>query len=112
MTQRPLDYDPVPMARATDPQTSFDAARSVRNLGALHKAILKILTSRGPMTDPVLEEYYQSYRWYPTNNWPEVSPSGLRTRRSELVKARYVRDSGQRAKLSTGRMAIQWEVVP
>ena len=38
------------------------------------------------------------------------SASGIRTRRSELVHAGYVRDSGHRATLPTGRKAIVWEI--
>lgn len=111
MTQQPLDFDPVPMARATDPQTSFDAAKSVRNISITHQCILGILHEHGPCTD---ERILAIYRYATSLNrsalW--VSESGLRTRRSELVRAGKVRNSGERAMIGSGRMAIQWEIVP
>ena len=46
-----------------------------------------------------------------SNGWPwPVSPSGLRSRLAELVRAGWVHDTGERATMSTGRRAIIWDV--
>jgi hypothetical protein len=38
----------------------------------------------------------------------KISPSGARTRRSELVNLGLVQDTGKRKRMSTGRSAIVW----
>ena len=116
---------PLVRARNTDPDTSHEAARTVRNQGFVHNLIINLLSTYGPMTDEEIRSAYERHR---TNalagrnalgiiaegvgHWPSISASGLRTRRSELV--RYfgrVRDSGKRRTLPTGRKAIVWELV-
>lgn len=76
----------IPMARATDPQTSHDAAKSVRHetVTRAQIRILTLLCEYGPMTD---EEIAQ--KWHAERNGP-ISPSGLRTRRAELEHRRFV----------------------
>lgn len=92
--------EPEARARRRDPETSREAARSVENIWESQRTILELLQRRGASTD---EEIFMLVSG--------MSPSGARTRRSELVKMGLVRDSGQRRKLSTGRRAIVWEVV-
>lgn len=96
----------APVARATDPDTSWAAARSIPEdqLRESQRVILAILRERGPMTDERIAE------WLDNVQHP-ISPSGARTRRAELVNAGYVRDSGKRDRLPTGRMAVVWEAI-
>lgn len=94
----------TPKARRTDPATSHAAARSVANLRHSQQVILKLLALEGPKTDEEL-----LYLWN-DRIAERISPSGLRTRRSELVDLGLVRDSGERRPLESGRTAIAWEV--
>lgn len=90
----------MPHARTTDPQTSHDAARSVTNIRALKQVITELLNT--PMTDPELLLRIR-YRYSML-----VTESGVRSRRSELVKAGQVKDTGARKQTSSGRLAIVW----
>lgn len=67
----------------------------------LQEVILAVLISAGPATD---EELLPRVR----RVWPGATPSGVRTRRAELVDAGKVGDSGQRRRTSTGRRSIVW----
>lgn len=99
---RPLD-DERAHARRTDPDTSHAAARSVVELRPRQQAVLDVLRSYGrALTDEEIAERYDG---------PQQSPSGLRTRRSELVSKGFARDSGERRPLASGRLAIAWEAV-
>jgi len=100
-----FDQEPVARARATDPDTSHEAARSVSNLRLSQESVLKVLRLI-PMTDVEMARIYHS-----SIDVPLQSDSGLRTRRKELVDLGLVRDSGHRRKLPSGRSAIVWEVV-
>jgi len=95
----------LPTARPTDPATSHEAASSVRNVRESQQLILKALDiwRRTGLTD---EQIYDcpaicSY----------MSPSGARTRRSELVRQGLVVDSGERRKTKAGRQTIVWKAV-
>jgi len=90
----------MPHARFTDPETSHEAARSVTNITPLKEEILQRLMT--PMTDRDL------YAILFTSSRLIVTESGVRSRRSELVQAGLVRDTGERVKLATGRRAIVW----
>lgn len=90
-------------ARAGDPETSHEAARSVKNAAGVRARILDILGGYGPCTDEEISDVYDPY-----DSFPPVSPSGLRTRRSELVDDGQVVDSGVRRPLRSGRRAIVW----
>lgn len=92
---------PRPVARSTDPETSHEAAASVRN-PALDRSRVYAALGEGPMTDEqILDRCRAHYA-------PLISPSGARTRRSELVREGLVVDSGDRVRLSSGRRAIVW----
>ena len=93
------------------PETSYKAAASVVNLGRTRDAILSVLRDYGWQTDEEIADVY-NFRHYLGRpfDYPKVSPSGLRSRRSELVKLGLVCDSGQRAKTQSGRESIVWSV--
>ena len=103
----------TPRARSTDPQTSADAARSVTGLRPKQEAVLYVFRAYGPLTLEQLVQRYDRARKerYLNLGLPQQSPSGIRTRCSELVAMGLVRDTGERRKMSTGRMAIVWEAV-
>lgn len=90
-------------ARTTDPETSHEAAASVKDLRASQKMIYEILERYGPMTDIELVHY----RWAMPGT---ISESGVRTRRSELVAMGLVEESGKYGKTTHGRRAIIWRV--
>jgi hypothetical protein len=97
-----------PAARHTDPETSHDAAKSVKDLTATQAAIVRILCWHGPMID---EEIVAEYR--KREGWAEVpmaSAAGIRTRRVELTREPHylVVDTGARQKLASGRQSIVW----
>jgi len=95
----------MPFARITDPQTSHDAADSVRNLTGTQKAIALLIESE-PMTDEALVTAYNLLAGLDLA--PVASPSGIRSRRAELVTRGVIKDSGMRQKLASGRHAIVW----
>lgn len=103
--QLPL-FDPRTRVRPGDPETSHAAAESLDRgyVRASQQSVLLFLRICGPMTDAQLVRDY--------SGTPAQSPSGLRTRRSELTQAGLVRDSGRRVRLPSGRYAIEWEVQP
>lgn len=102
-TTRPDPSNGTARARLTDPATSHAAAASVDNLTATRRRILDVLRVFGPMTDQQIRSTYLQVYDDP------ISDSGLRTRRRELVDAEYVRDTGRRARLASGRNGIVWE---
>lgn len=91
-----------PRARYADPKTSHEAAESV-NATQGQRLVWRIFMARGEgMTDAELS----------TRTEGHLSPSGTRTRRKELTDMGYLRDSGRKVPLHSGRMAIVWERVP
>lgn len=96
-------YDEImPRARKRDPETSAEAADSVLRLNDKRKAVLSVIRRHGPVSDEDIATLYPDHA-------PEQSPSGLRTRRSELVKMGLVRWSGAHTTMDTGRRARLWE---
>lgn len=89
------------VARASDPATSWAAASSLEPdaIGRGQRFVWTLLQDHGPMTDEDLVILAASI----------LSPSGARTRRCELVARGLVRDTGDRVRLRSGRMAIVWE---
>lgn len=103
-------------ARHTDPETSHEAAASITlgHLRTSQRAVLGILTDHAKdgrgLTDEALGRiYYQRHRRTP-DEYPMQSPSGLRTRRAELVAVGLVEDSGETVRLASGRKAVVWRV--
>lgn len=88
-------------ARSTDPSTSHAAAASVQ-VRRSQEQVLGLLRV-GPATDQALAARAMAHGI-------RISPSGLRTRRSELAAMGLVVDSGVRLTTDTGRKAIVWAV--
>lgn len=96
---------PQAVARRTDPETSWEAARSVTGIRESQAEVLRLFKSTGAMTD---EEMVSRYEFVDARS---QSPSGLRTRRSELVKAGLLRWTGETRIGSTGRKMRIWAAV-
>jgi hypothetical protein len=95
-------------ARNTDPQTSHDAAASVR-VTAGQREVLEIFELLHRATDENVARKHEA-RCLLGTAYASLSPSGLRTRRSELVRLGKIRDSGVRWTMASGRKAVVWEV--
>lgn len=96
-----LESDPAhgyAVARNTDPETSWEAARSVRDIRESQAEILALFRSHGPMTDEEARERYHGRQ----------SLSGFRTRRKELTDKGFIREVGRKPG-RTGRRMIVWE---
>lgn len=89
-------------ARKTDPQTSHEAALSVGDLTKAQEQILGIIQERARTDEEI-------YALVVARRLP-ISVSGARTRRSELVDAGLVEDSGQTKLTGAGRKTIVWRV--
>jgi len=100
-------YRHVPEARRTDPDTSHQAAEQVDRIRAadLRDWITHRLENVGPETD---EELYTAAMW---EFGDIVTPSGLRTRRSELVKEGLIEYQGHTRALRSGRQGRLWQRV-
>lgn len=120
MTETLFDLEPEPrlnpedpqtfraVARRTDPETSHQAAASVRDISKTHERILEVLDRYGPATDEEIYSYY--FNLAQLFEWPPASPSGLRSRRAELVTLGKVYDTGNKGHTSAGRPTTIWEL--
>ena len=92
-------------ARISDPETSLEAAESLRRekIRRSQMQVYEALLDCGPMCDTRLQEALAAEGIH-------MSPSGVRTRRSELVEKNMVEDSGKRTVLFSGRRSIIWRV--
>lgn len=88
-------------ARHGDPETSHQAAASVRDLRATQWVVLSILRRFGPCSDEQIADHAAT-------EGVMQSPSGMRTRRRELVDLGFVIDSGERTRTEAGRNTIVW----
>ena len=77
-------FDSGARARSSDPETSKAAAQSVQNMRASHKRVLAMFQAYGDMTDETLAEYLNEAAQ--NTGMKPMSPSGVRSRRSELSK--------------------------
>jgi hypothetical protein len=101
----------MPNARRTDPSTSHAAAASVNNITETQRAIyMLLLAGESGLTDPAGWKIYQMAA--ENKIAPIISESGYRSRRAELVRLGFVKDTGDREKLSSGRSAIVWSAIP
>lgn len=97
-------------ARRTDPVTSHEAAAQLADLTARQQAVLRLLTESSiPLPDVDLVRMYQD-RQREDRTLPLQGPSGIRTRRSELVIQGKVY-AVDKVKLGT-RRHIRWGVYP
>lgn len=97
---------PKAHARNSDPTTSHEAAASVRNLTLSQAHILALYHELGDMTDGDLIHHYNDM--VDGGDYPPLSVSGIRTRRSELVIRGRLTDTGRRALTDAGRRTIIW----
>lgn len=105
----PQDALPTPVARATDPGTSWAAAGSVRNQTQVHRFLISLLRQFGPMTDEEI-----AHRWkHQQVEWdlPLTSDSGLRTRRKELVDMGVAEATGEERRTKSNRKTKVWRLV-
>lgn len=105
------ELDVTPRARTSDPKTSHAAAQSVRRatLTDTHKRVGRLLAVYGPQCDEQIAELWRDAE-RDDPKWPRVSPSGLRTRRRELVDAGLVVDSGRETRTRSGRRTVLWQL--
>lgn len=98
----------VGASRPTDPDTSRQAAASLKGdkIRETQRQILNVLERFGPSCDEDIQTYFRQLA--SLEGWPPQSPSGLRSRRAELVDAGLVIDSGERSRTSSGRQTIVW----
>jgi hypothetical protein len=101
-----LTFDFTPRARVEDPVTSHEAAASVRNVTATHDRILEVLRDLRLASDEEIAARYRSLAL--ERGWSAASPSGLRSRRAELVERGLVADSGRSGRTSSGRRTTLW----
>jgi len=94
-----------PAARATDPWTSKDAAMRVA-VQPLQDRLLYLFEKGFPMTD---DQLIETYEWQAgLYHWKPATPSGIRSRRAELVNAGYLIDTGKTRLTASGRHSIMW----
>jgi hypothetical protein len=98
-----FDIEQPARARTMDPETSHEAAASVKNVEAKRKAVLNTFLLWGEMT---LEEMVANYK--KCRGFPWQSDSGLRTRCCELVRLGLIEDTGHKRETKSGRSAIIW----
>lgn len=94
------------VARSSDPDTSRETP--VLNLTAKRRAVLEAMNHYVECADMQLVDWYAADTRCGTR-WPVQSPSGIRTRRSELVAVGYVRNSGGHV-IDGGRRHIRWRI--
>lgn len=94
----------VGTTRATDPDTSREAAESIpaHKLSKLRREIMWILLTRGPMTDREIRAIVAGYGH-------DYAQSTTVKRRGECVEMGWIRDTGEIKKI--GRMNyIVWDI--
>jgi len=96
----------MPRARTTDPQTSHEAAASVKDVTPTQTIILSLL--RVAQTDEELVTNYNNLRKQHPDIVPRASQSGIRSRRAELFQMDRVVPVGY-AVTESNRKAIVWE---
>jgi hypothetical protein len=83
-----------------------ETPRPTAQLGLGQAFVLELFRKHGPMTDEEIIKASQA------NGGPKYGGRSLKQRRAELVGLGYVRDSGQRDTLRSGREGVVWEALP
>lgn len=96
----------VGLARTSDPETSHEAAASLPDLRASQQAVLTVIKQIGACTDEWLVYCYPATAQ--ARELPRQSPSGIRTRRKELVEQGLVEWTGEKRPIASGRNARVW----
>lgn len=98
-------------ARNTDPLTSHVAAESLNPavLKAKQNDVWQTMLKYGPMPDFILQRLYRAEA--DAGVVVPQSDSGIRTRRSELYYAGFVRWTTRYVVTNSGRPAMVWEAV-
>lgn len=98
-----------PRTRAGDPRTSHRAAEIAagsRDLSKTQENVLAIIQfRRGATDDEILAEWNLAVS---NGILPKKTPQRLRTCRADLVKLKYVRESGSLRPSANGNPAIVW----
>lgn len=105
--QLDLFTGPHAVARYTDPQTSWKAAKAITGIRESQARVWEALTNAGPMTDTEILEAV-------CNNGFAISPSGCRTRRKELCELGLIASSTTREVLTGNKNSIHtvWRATP
>jgi hypothetical protein len=98
-------FNKRPAARATDPETSHEAAASVKRVTAKQESVLQILRRYGALTDEEIRNYHRALKY------EYQSDSGLRTRRAELVRMGKVARTDEVRLTTGGRKTIVWKAL-
>jgi hypothetical protein len=104
--------EPHMLARASDPDTSKDAAAIAAlspSSREIKSAILRLLRSDGPATAFELRDLYFANRSH--EGWPDCQPNTINRRVSDLANMGFVFDTQERRKSPDGRDAIVWRAL-
>lgn len=100
-----MDHVPVSpqrRARRSDPITSHNAASGGPGDSKLRQDIIRVLTAHGPLTDDEIRARLQAEG--------STLRSNPRRRRSELLQAGVVFDTGEKRLSDLGSFAIVWAI--
>lgn len=102
--------EPHMLARASDPDTSKDAAAIAAlspNSVKIKSAIMQLLRAHGPKTAFELRDLYDLGRKM-GHDWPDCQPNTINRRVSDLAGIGLVVDMKRRRPSPDGRKAIVW----
>lgn len=92
----------VPLTSSAEPRRQFTPA---------HLGVVYLLAEQQGATDVRLRRLWDARATRQAQPWPWITDSGIRTRRSELVRWGLVEDTGARGESPTGRPARIWSLV-
>lgn len=99
------------LARASDPDTSHDAAAIAAlspSSAVIKSAIMQLLRQHGPKTAFELRELYFGSSQWRISEWPDCQPNTINRRASDLANIGLIVDTRQRRKSPDNRDAIVW----